>query len=687
MKGNPAITSVDTKDNFIVGNMPSLESESKELLKSITEGESNGKTTIYFKNEEDLKNGIAKVNIDLVSKRIDVATDVLFILDESPSMNSYPQKNISYADMSKGGFIPCQNRNHYYKIEKGKYGATEDIYFKLSDFLKDVPDIYNDWIYALPVIESNFKLDFGEYLNSDSVASEVIGYFVDNHYHRNTNGDYENVSQAVDNSTKSTSPSLDNPYGCYDRMTTAHQGVIDISQLLFDDDKDHRVGIIGFGGSITDNIPFTNDIDKIKTAMENVDGINNTYYSNAFSTAKEMIDSRDDKSRGVHVIFISDGKPTDGFNLSNTNYQYIRNLDGVHIHTVNVMSENEEMLKEMAYPSTSYSNCKSVDAFADVMNKLGVHIKGYPNPVINEKLDDVTIKVNNKYPVTIGDKVYKNIYDIPSSLATISDDGKTITFKPDNVYENGIRISYYVQLDNYENGSSGEWKILSNESSIEYVKLIEENGALSSEDHVTVKNQGGDEYHFESSYLTAKQTSSKMNKDNIENEDNILHNGDKITYYLKVKNNGSLNVNDVFVRSYLPEKTNFVKADNAGKENGSYISWVIPEIKSGASVTLSYTVQVDDNVYNKYVIESRAYYEIIDPNMSGKDDYIENISKQDCPRYDVNSLKNIILLSDSNTPTTYDDSNLYIYSLILLVSCLGICLSVYVYKRNVKRRP
>lgn len=97
--------------------------------------------------------------------------------------------------------------------------------------------------------------------------------------------------------------------------------VLDVSnKLLTTEGYDNRVGVLTFNGYSSSNRPgtfntvdFTKDANKISQDFQGIahSGQNqNTDYITALQKAKELINNRDDNSRQVAIIFISDGAPT-----------------------------------------------------------------------------------------------------------------------------------------------------------------------------------------------------------------------------------------------------------------------------------------------------------------------------------------------------------------------------------------
>lgn len=84
-----------------------------------------------------------------------------------------------------------------------------------------------------------------------------------------------------------------------------------------------------------------------------------------------------------------------------------------------------------------------------------------------------------------------------------------------------------------------------------------------------------------------------------------------ITYSITIKNNGGQTATNVYVKDSIPAKTTFksVPADNNGQyqKGGNYVSWLIPAIEAGKSVTVSFAVMVKEPTDGSMIINQAAY--------------------------------------------------------------------------------
>lgn len=104
--------------------------------------------------------------------------------------------------------------------------------------------------------------------------------------------------------------------------------------------------------------------------------------------------------------------------------------------------------------------------------------------------------------------------------------------------------------------------------------------------------------------------------------------GDTISYSLDVFMEGGENaegVKNVIVRDYIPDNASYVadsvSSDNSGSFNDSkkYVEWMIPSLKVGQHVTLSFSVKVNDDAQDCSLVLNQALYESEWTDETGRD--------------------------------------------------------------------
>ncbi|WP_329384088.1 vWA domain-containing protein [Anaerofustis butyriciformans] len=499
-----------------VGNIPTLEEQLTDLNGTISAGEVTGSKNGYFENEKDKEERTVKINIDLTAKGVQTESDTIFILDESGSMGSYTSKTEDGLGINGGGASPCQNVDHYYKVEKGKYGATEDTYFKLSDYMA-LP--FNGWSSS---IFTKVNSDLGLNLIADR---STITYLIDNHYCKKSDGSYTHIPPDY---TSMGSPRVDNPYGCIDKGNVAHAGIWNITKNLIESNPNNRVAFVSFCYTLRDNVDFSNDLDMLEPILKDTQLALGTDYGTGFSAAKALIEKRESTDVPLNVIFISDGMPTDSFTVNNANYKYIKSLPNTKIYTINIMSSASTLLSNMASSSELYSYCADLDELNNVFSSLADSLSGYPKMEVTDVIDKgFTLRVDSEHPITIDGVEYTNIADIPADIATISEDQRTLTFTPEIVTEKGYRISFYESLNTEAlNKEDIAGTYYTNEKcDITYKKLNIDGGTITEDSEFTTISLPSPEYKIVTTVIDDGNNGNN-NGNNSGNSDNTSNNND-----------------------------------------------------------------------------------------------------------------------------------------------------------------
>lgn len=117
----------DSQGNPNGPNPPDFEESKEKLLEGIEAGEANFSMNTYINSQEDGEKGIFNTVMDIVGKPMVNPIDVNFVLDVSGSMNMW-------GDHTYTPLVPDLNPDYYYKIPKGVFNASEDIYIKFQDY-------------------------------------------------------------------------------------------------------------------------------------------------------------------------------------------------------------------------------------------------------------------------------------------------------------------------------------------------------------------------------------------------------------------------------------------------------------------------------------------------------------------------------------------------------------------------
>lgn len=107
------------------------------------------------------------------------------------------------------------------------------------------------------------------------------------------------------------------------------------------------------------------------------------------------------------------------------------------------------------------------------------------------------------------------------------------------------------------------------------------------------------------------QPGMEITKSNTPGKDTTVKRGDVIEYTLNVSSTGVPNLNNVWVKDYIPTGTTYVDGSISG--NGTYkdgvVEWIIDEITKEAPAKLTFKVKVNDDAVNKQEIENIALAE------------------------------------------------------------------------------
>jgi len=310
------------------------------------------------------------------------------------------------------------------------------------------------------------------------------------------------------------SPAYDNPYGCVDRMIIEKEGVVALAEKVLDADPNNRVAYVGFtyqgypslsSFGLGDNGFCGNakaheaDLAKMKTIMANTNGHDYTNYVDAMYMARKIISMRNDQSRPCYVVFISDGMPTrakvatmitgseswniltaedypwfdDVYYQSDTHAEAAEKMAGylkgfmkevtgedIGFYTVgfNTNSAASAVLESMATDTNAFFNCQTVAEFMDDMKVVQQEIMTcYPSGTLTDKIgEDFDLLIDDSHPFVIDGTRYTTQAEAEAdervmfAAADGTDNAWDVSAKLQQVDEDGVRISFYVQLNEEE---------------------------------------------------------------------------------------------------------------------------------------------------------------------------------------------------------------------------------------------
>lgn len=257
--------------------------------------------------------------------------------------------------------------------------------------------------------------------------------------------------------------------GCTDRFDVTIDAVNEFLDTFFAYSNENRVAFVSFceNTSAKYNLDFTNQKALIsckeegkegiiQKAQEHIDG--GTNYTAGFQTVKEYIQKRNKKesgnetknSRPTYVIFLTDGKPTNGNNgvaVANE----LKDM-GVIVYSVGIGELQNEYLSQIATPSQTQEYYRSVNS----ANELNGFYEKVANRIYNAGTDAIITDVIGKdFDYYEDEKYMPNV--VPTLKPYDSKDGKTIEWKQKEIVKEKQTYEFYIKLKEGENYKNGTW--------------------------------------------------------------------------------------------------------------------------------------------------------------------------------------------------------------------------------------
>ncbi len=419
-------TRVDISDELTeVGfdtSMNQLEAD-MELNKTIAEGN----TSVYFDNDNNKEENILKVDIDFTAKALSQPLNVMFILDQSGSMNMYSSNTSDVISTS-----PCMHEDHYYRVDVtidtnryfyyfnpqatgitagwDKIRASDD----LANHIK-VKAIETGRATELSTVKINTTFNGAdamqdhhyEIIDVDNKGKNIF-FYDHNSANENTITDAEKVyfnklSDAYtggDTTPRFYSPHkidsipgttaqeklehLDATGKCHDRMMVSKILFGELSNDIIAANPESHIGYKSFAGFTTNSAGVITHSGiyaeaPLSTSPFGVDFYNTigqyrTNWELGLSEAKKEFDKHVD--RDDVVIFVTDGNPTQGQTATSTLSKQVDELGAV-VYYVGIDLQDDVFTKYEAAMSTNDSkgepqtaNGKSVDDLLEIKNNL-----------------------------------------------------------------------------------------------------------------------------------------------------------------------------------------------------------------------------------------------------------------------------------------------------------------------------
>ncbi len=653
--------------NLEEGNEPLSYSESMALLdKELTDTTlATGKTSVYVdeSNTTDKENNIFKVDIDFAGRILTSPTNVVFLMDQSGSMN------MSSADKYKSIYTsPCFNSDLYYRLRVLIDGKSYVYYHNAVE--SNITDGFDKTIKtSLPPIIKAQAIDAGIATNSSIVtiastfrnndAPENHIYQVSSNVSILTNEDrfypytyshlliqtdaekeyftkvdlgFLQVDSATDIDFYSPSdyynttvyaPStpdyktvgsdayfdyLNNNSLCYDRMMVSKSLFYELSNQALVGNPDNTIGFANFAGKIynTRNLNST----PFDATFTNTVGFDGTNWGIALDKADEILSGR---SEGKNiVIFVTDGEPSVSPNTPATvktkvdtlvaNHDAIVYYVGIDLpdSTMNKYSEALTTDNSKGEPNAyNGSNLEELKAITEELEK----ILTATNNLTSEMGELFTLEIDNEHPIEL--------------TYTLSSDGKTYT---DVIYSIAEASKYGITYDTNTNKINWDMdKVGITNARLSYYKQLDSSKVDFNElangnilDSKTLNPTVVD-------YIDYKGTVNEFTMDNnskvtlnghseltITNKTTTPYNvdvNDNINYDITIKNTGNVDASNLVVKQLVPNYTDFVTTTKGlyNKETND-ITLNINELKANSELEFSYVATA--NTYNTYIHSS-----------------------------------------------------------------------------------
>ena len=177
----------------------------------------------------------------------------------------------------------------------------------------------------------------------------------------------------------------------YPRTMLADDIVYDISKRLLESDMpgyDNRIALTAFDSGILWSSPgFVSTSAEVGEILYShpLTSLDKANYGAGLQGAINLINNRDDESRKVAVIFLSDGLPTAGNGTAQA--QTLRNMR-VPVYPVAIYSGVTQELKNISYNSTTAYSAENTEDFQSIITEVASDIISRPSP-LSTTLTDV----------------------------------------------------------------------------------------------------------------------------------------------------------------------------------------------------------------------------------------------------------------------------------------------------------
>lgn len=647
-ENNNTATKHYTQDNKLIKEAINLQSSDQQTVidfdsikkitvpSDLTPGYATATKQSSFVNSSDAYQGIVKTQVDAFGKELESGSDTIFALDVSGSMNTYRKGNghptSTHAVISDSVYY-CT----YKMFDTTATCDSEDQFIKAKEFMGQRWTKFNC---SLKGFKNSIWTKMKREVEPKAIDNnEITAWLPQQNLYRmiENNGEktFEKIndrSDEIPNKYEYYSPSYDkdlNPDGLLDRMMIQNQSVYNVIKKVLASNKNNRVGLILYSGSVIHEVKLTSDMTQFEILNKDGFGYSGTSYEKALeSTYKQFQNSANDRIK--NLIFMSDGDPYP----NNQNYQqYLTKLDTLEVNrfSFGIYYSKEgtvDHLARVASNENQYYNSFSQEAVEEALSQILEKITLNPEikyeEVLNEEYDLIIDEnhpfiLKNKYEdSTISFNSIKELND--SKLAFYDETTKTLNVEAIIVELDGIQLSYYTKLqDEYLDKDIN--KPIAKSSKAKYKKVINNHGLPELESEFNEQIIFDTNYiNQESGKLEIELTSDKMH----EQDQSLL--GQEVSFYelinytITLKNSGPLNFNQIMIEKLIPD---FTSENNKLKQ----IKLENISIKANENYIYNYQVIVDE-YSNKYIYNQARAIRDVNKSLSIKSNSLENPIKQ-----------------------------------------------------------
>ncbi len=282
----------------------------------------------------------------------------------------------------------------------------------------------------------------------------------------------------------------DKDNGCTDRFDITIDAVSKFLDTFYEYSEENRVAVVTFCGqsSANYNLDFTTDRTQIlndegtgiiQQAQKNIGS--GTSYSAGFSAVQKFIEDRNlretgDKnknSRPTYVIFLTDGKPTDGnqgITIANTLKE-----KGMIVYAIGIDQVSDTYLKQIATSSYTQEYYRAVTSASELTGFYDKIASRVNNAGTNARITDV---IGNDF------EYYEDETHQPTATPVLlpkdSSDGKTIQWEQKELLDGIKQYEFYIRLKTGEAYDNGTWNT-NQKAELTYTDVYGENQTVEKE--------------------------------------------------------------------------------------------------------------------------------------------------------------------------------------------------------------